>query len=582
MPAPARAPRGELTQRQRDEQLRMELLAERSSFEAHWQELASFLKPRRTRFMVSDKNKGDRRNKDIIDSTPLYALRTLQSGLHAGLTSPARPWLRLTLSDAELAEHAPVKHWLHTVTSRMLTVFQRSNIYNVLPTLYGDMGGFATGSMGVLEDDKDLLRCYSYPLGSYAVGLDARGIATTFVRDDSLTVRQLVEQFGASGFPLQRGQEIDWRYFSQSVKNLWDRGNYETSIEVSWIVAPNDHADPRKLAAKFLPWRSCYFERGQEREGVYLRESGFQEFPVLVPRWDVTGSDIYGTECPGMIALGDTKGLQLLHRRKAKAMDKALDPPMQGPSTLKTQKVSLLPGDLTYIDDGGRAEGGLRPVHEVRLEGLQYVISDIGEYQYRIQRAFHEDLFLMLAMGDRQRGSQPVTAREIEERHEEKLIMLGPTLERTNDELLDPLVDRVFAVMLRAGAIPEPPEDIAGQDLKVEYISLLSQAQKLVGIVGQERYVQTAMGMAEVWPEVRHKVNVFQVLDDAANMLGVNPKINRTDDEAQAALEAEQEAAAGAAQAEQMKTQAQAAQALGNTPMQSGTALQAVLDGTGA
>ena len=571
-----------LTRRQRYQQLYQELLLERSSFDAHWQELASFLKPRRTRFQVSDKNRGDRRNKDIIDSTPLDALRTLQSGLHAGLTSPARPWLKLTVADTDLAEYPKVKRWLHTVTTRMLTVFAKSNLYNALPTLYGDIGGFGTGAMGILEDGPDMMRCYSYPLGSYVVGLDERGVATTFCHDYRLSVRQVIAMFGKpdSDMTLGRGKLLDRSKFSRRVLDAWDKGHYEQPVDVTWIVQPNDQHDPRKLNAKYsMPWSSCYFEQGvEERENQFLRESGFRQFPIMVPRWDVTGTDTYGTDCPGMIALGDTKALQIMHRRKAKAIDKALDPPLQGPSHLRTEKIALLPGDITFVDDA-RDKGGLRPVHEVRLEGLQWLVTDMEAYQYRINRAFYADLFQMLTLSQQ---TQPITAEEVRARQEEKLIVLGPVLERTNDELLDPLVDRVFAIMLETGSIPPPPEELGGMDLKVEYISILAQAQKLVGVVGTDRFVASAKNLAEVFPQVLHKVNPFRIIDDYAAMLGVSPESVHTDDEAHAAMQAAQQAAQQQQQAENLKTMAQAGQALGNTPMQEGTALQAVLDGVGA
>ncbi len=572
--------RGQLTLRQRYEQTRTELLLERATFEAHWRELGEYLKPRRTRFYTSDRNKGDKRNQNIIDSTPVYALRTLQSGLHAGLTSPARPWMKLTTPDPDLAEFEPVKQWLHMVTRRMLDVFLRSNLYNALPTLYGDMGGFATGAMAALEDAEDLVRFYTYPVGSYAIGLDARGVATTFMRDYQLTALQLVEEFGGADFGrygsrLRRGQPIDWSNLSADVKAAWNAGNYNQAFDVTWLVCPNVNADASRLAAEFLPWHSCWFERGSTDR--FLRSSGFRNFPVLVPRWDVAAEDTYGTDCPGMTALGDIKALQVMHRRKAQAVDKALNPPLIAPAQLRTQKTSLLPGDVTYADvrDGMQ---GLRPIHEVRLEGVQYMGLDIAQTQGRVSRAFYEDLFLMLANSDRQ-GGQPVTAREVEERHEEKLLALGPVLERTNDELLDPLVDRVFAVMVAAGAIPEPPEELQGLELKVEYISIMAQAQKLIGVVGQDRFLQSTIGLAQTFPEARHKVNVFQVMDTYADMLGVDPRIVRTDDEAQASLDAEREAQAAAAQAEQMKTAGQAAQALAHAPTTGDTALRAVLDG---
>jgi hypothetical protein len=556
------------------EQLRAALMLERASFEPTWKELGDYLLPRRMRFQVSDKNKGDRRNQNIIDSTPRYAARTLQSGLHAGLTSPARPWLRLTTPDENLAEYAPVKAWLHEVTQRMLSVFLKSNLYNALPTLYGDMGVFGTAAMAVLEDSKDLMRAYSYPIGSYAVGLDQRGVASTFVRDYAPTVRQVVEEFGV----IPGTRDIDWSNISRTVKDLWERGDYEMPVEVSWLVLPNVDYDPSKSLdpRRAKPFRSCHFERGREEE-AFLRLGGFDTFPVLVPRWDVTGEDTYGTDCPGVTAIGDVKALQIMQKRKAKAVDKALDPPLQGPVSLRTQKTSLLPGDITYLNDQ-REQGGLRPIHEIRMEGIAAITADIRDTQYRVQRAFYEDLFLMIAQSD-QVGSQPVTAREIEERHEEKLLALGPVLERTNDELLDPLVDRVFAMMLDKGIVPAPPEELEGIDLKVEYISLMSQAQKLVGVVGQDRFLQSVTALAQTFPDVRHKVNVFHAVDTYANMLGVPPKLVLTDDEAGQQLQAERQAIAQQQQAEQLRHTAGAVKALGDTSMEGNTALRSVLTG---
>ena len=560
-----------LLKRERLTSLAAALKTERSSFDAHWRELAEFCQPRRTRFQVTDRNKGDRRSHNIINSTPRFAVRTLQSGLHAGLTSPARPWMKLTTPDPDLAEFGAVKIWLHTVTRRLLDLFQKSNLYNALPTLYGDMGVFGTGAMGVMDDQLEVLRCYNYPIGSYALGLDARGMPTTWVREYSLTVRQIVEQFGGADRP---GAPIDWSNISDSVKTLWDRGDYETAIEVTWIVSPNQEHDPRKLEARYaLPWSSCYFEAGDDL-GKFLRQSGFHEFPILVPRWDVLAEDTYGTDSPGMTALGDIKGLQVMERRKAQAVDKALNPPLVGPVSLRNQKVSLLPGDLTYSNDTSQATG-LRPIHEVRLDGVNAVSQLIMETENRINRAFFVDLFLMLAMSDR-RGAQPVTAREIEERHEEKLLALGPVLERTNDELLDPLVDRAFAMLLRAGGVPEPPQELAGVDLKIEYISLMAQAQKLVAVGGHDRFLQTTVSLVEAFPSVRHKIDAFQVVDEYAEMLGVSPRIVRTDEQAGAALEQESQAAAAQQQAEQMATVAKAGQALGNTPLGDGTALDAI------
>ncbi len=561
-----------LTKRQEYEQIRGSLWSERSTFDAHWRELGDYILPRRTRFWVSDRNKGDRRTQKIINSSATFAARTLRSGMHAGITSPARPWMRLTTPDPDLAEFGAVKEWLHTVTQRMLTVFLRSNLYNVLPIQYGDMGVFATAAMGVLEDERDLFRCYSYPIGSYALGVNERQVVDQFIREYPLTVRQIVKSFGLD----PKTNMIDWSGISQTVRNLWDRAAYEQTVDVCWIVSPNADRDPKKLGSKFLPYFSCHFEKGQDIEGVFLREAGFNEFPVLGSRWDVTGEDIYGTDCPGMTSLGDIKALQVMMRRKAQAVEKMINPPLQAPTHIRNQKASLLPGDVTYADVR-EGQNGVTPIHEVSLS-VSELTADIKETEFLIRRSFYEDLFLMLATTDR----REITAREIEERHEEKLLALGPVLERTNDELLDPLVERVYAMMERQGLIPEPPEELQGVDLKVEYISLMAQAQKLVGVVGQDRFLMSVGSMAEAFPQVRHKVNAMQAVDDYADMLGVNPKLVFPDDEANASMQAEQQAMQAQARAAAMKDTTGAAKDLSETKLQGDSALDALVEGVAA
>jgi hypothetical protein len=172
----------------------------------------------------------------------------------------------------------------------------------------------------------------------------------------------------------------------------------------------------------------------------------------------------------------------------------------------------------------------------------------------------------------------------VEERHEEKLLALGPVLERTNDELLDPLIDRAYEMMEREGLIPEPPEELNGVTLKVEYVSIMAQAQKLVGVVGQDRFMQTLLPMMEAFPEVRRKVKIFQVIDNYAAMLGIDPRALVTTEEAEAAVAADAKAQAAAQGAAVMKDAAAAGKNLAEIPIGQGegTVLDRVLSGAGA
>jgi hypothetical protein len=495
----------------------------------------------------------------------------------SGVTSPARPWFRLTTNDQELAEYKPVENWLYRVTQIMTNSFLRSNLYNSLPIMYGDMGGFGTAAMYVEEDMDDVIRTYPFPIGSYCIANNDKLKVDVFHRDFRYTVRQLVQKFGrktASGAP-------DWSTFSTTVKNLWDRSNYETWIDVCHAIQPNKNFDKNKLHSKYKRFESCYYERGYSGAGQtgnymnsegdkFLRESGYDIFPVVAPRWEVAGEDVYGTDCPGMTALGDVKQLQTEQKRKAQAIEKMVNPPMTGPTSLKNARASILPGDITFTDER-EGQKGFRPSHEIDPR-IRELMEDIQDVRQTIRRAFFEDLFLMLAQSDR----REITAREIDERREEKLLALGPVLEQLNQDALDPIIDLAFSFHLKQGRIPPPPKELEGQELKIEYISVMAQAQKLVGIGGLERFANFSMGIVKMTgdPASVDKVNFDQLIDEHGNSVGVPPTVIYTDEEVAAKREQRAKAAQKREQAEMAESVTSSAKNLANSDMEGDNALK--------
>jgi hypothetical protein len=555
----------DLTWRRKDDELVTQLKNERSTFDPHWRDLADYVLPRRIQLSLTDTNKGDKRNQKIIDNTATLAARTLMSGMTAGITSPARPWFRLTTPDPDLAEFGPVKVWLEFVRQRMTTVFLRSNLYNALPTLYRDQGVFGTAAMAVMEDMEDVIRCYPFTLGAYWLALNDRLVVNTAVREMRLTVRQVVQRWVR-----QPNGSFDWSNASDTLKNLWDTNKLMAPVDVLHVVTENDQRDSTRLGAAHKPFRSCYYELAGSQDKA-LSVSGFDEFPVLAPRWDVAGTDVYGTSCPGMDSLGDIKALQAMTRRKAESVEKMNRPPMVAPTSLKNATVGLLPGYVTF-EDSREGQRGLRPAYEVKPD-IQGLVLDIQEHQFRIKRGFFEDLFLMLATSA---PTKDMTAREVAERHEEKLLMIGPTLERENDELLDPLVDRVFAILVRRGEIPPAPEEIQGIPLKVEYVSIMAQAQKLVGLSGLERFSAYAGSLIAVKPDLLDKIDLDQAIDEYADMTGIPPQIVRADDAVAAIRDERTRQQAEAAQLAKMQAMAEGAKTLSETKMDAPNALTAL------
>lgn len=530
-----------INRRQRILARKSALWKERASWVTHWREISEYQQPRAGRFVVTDRNRGDKRANHILDNTAVFGARTLAAGLMSGVTSPARPWFRLEVKDKELMESGPVKTWLHDTASLLRAIFAASNTYRALHAIYEELGLFGTACSIVLPDFDNVIHHYPLTVGEYALATDSKGMVNTVCREFQMTVAQMVEQFGKENC-------------SQTVRDLFNRGNYDTWVDVIHIIEPRKDRDLTKRDARNMRFASIYLEPGKDQSDKFLSESGFERFPALAPRWVVTGNDVYGTS-PGMECLGDVKQLQHQQLRKGQAIDYQVNPPLQVPTKYKEAAKARLPGGVFYVDSMGQGQG-VRSAFEVQLD-LQHLLLDIQDVRERIRSAYYADLFLMLA-NDTRSG---VTATEVAQRHEEKLLALGPVLERLHNELLSPLIDITFDYANRAGILPTPPRELEGMDLNVEFISVLAQAQRAVATQGMDRLLGVVGQIAAAKPEVLDKIDFDQVVDTYGEAYGVDPKIIVPDDKVAAlrqqraaAMQAQQAAAAAPVVADTAKT----------------------------
>lgn len=509
------------------ERRRSALLQERSTFEAHWKELSQFILPRKGRFFVEDRNKGEKRYQSIINSRATQAAKVSRAGLMSGVMSPSRQWFNLETESDELMEIQEVRVWLEAVRKKMMGVYNRSNLYNVAPLMLADLILFGTGSMCQLEDDKTVVRFYSQPVGSYCIAQDNRYMVNTLVRDFQMTVEQIVDEFGIENC-------------STRVADLYKKGDVDQWITVCHYVGPNPQYVEGKSLSKNKQIASVTWEQGCQEKDKYLRESGFDEFPYYVPRWDLTGEDVWGTDCPGMVALGDVKQLQLEEKRKAQAIDKMVNPPLKGPASLKNVPVSSLPGGLTIYDQDLTKEG-LTPLYQVdpRIVELK---EDMMGIEKRINEAFFVDLFFAITQMD---GIQPRNQLELTQRNQERLLQLGPVLERLHNDFLSNMIERTFNIMARKGLLPEPPSVLAGQPLSVKFVSSLAMAQRSsqVAAINDIRLFVTEMASGG-FPDIVDKFDADQALDEMSLITGAPPSIIRSDEVAAARRQQRQEAMA--------------------------------------
>jgi hypothetical protein len=301
-----------------------------------------------------------------------------------------------------------------------------------------------------------------------------------------------------------------------------------------------------------------------------LAHEGYDEFPALVARWETSGDDVYGTNWPGLAALGDIKQLQTMTKRGGQATEKWVNPPMTGPASLKSAAASIIAGNITF-NDVTQGQLGFRPVHELAQlgAGIAALREDKLEVQERIKDCFLVPLFLMLAnLDDRQR-----TATEIMERKEEKLLITGPVLEQVSQDVLGPVITRTFNAAMRKGMIPPPPDALQGAQLVPRYISIMASAQKQTGLAGMDRFAGFVAQMAQVDPSVLDTVNADELVEEYGEGSGIAPQIMRSEEEVHQIRAARQQAAEAEKAAQNIGPVAGAAKDLAETPMDGNTAL---------
>lgn len=532
-----------------------ELRTDRQPYWTLWRELADYYLPKRYVWLQSAKEQRIRNAKNpyILDSTGTMAARTLASGMMNGITSPSRPWFRLRVPGYD-DDGGPVSQWADEVSRRMMVVMSESNFYNSMAVLYLDLVVFGSAANLIYEDDDDIIRCYNPALGEFYLGQSHRLSVDTFAREFTQTAKQLCTRFGEDNL-------------SETVRAKYKKGGADAlvAVEVTHLIEPN--LGESKISKKFA-YRETYWETSAPQNEVLLQR-GFNEMPGVFPRWELTANDSYGTS-PAMDALPDVIQLQLETKRKAQGLDKMINPPIVADIQLQHKPTAVMPGGITYV--AGVNNVGAKPLYQINAP-IQDMTMDIRDVQVRIREAFHNDLFNMISQLDTVRS-----ATEIDARREEKLVLLGSVLERFENEALDPAINRIFAIMQRAQLLPDAPPEIQSADIQIQYVSILSIAQRALAVAPMERWLQMVAGIAPLNPDALLIPKWDDLIRNYGQAVGVDAKNINTLDEIDAMRQAKQQQEQAAALAAQAPDLAQGAKTLSETDVGGGSnALQQLM-----
>jgi len=478
------------------------LKAQRVTWEDHWQEIADYFLPRKAN--ITEKHtKGDKRHDQIFDGTATHALELLSSSLNGMLTNTVSPWFILKFRNQMAADNDAANEWLETVSKIMQQVFARSNFQQEIFELYHELLAFGTSAMFITDDVKDDLRFKTLHISEIFITENEKGLVDSLTRKFQIKNKNIPALYADANLPRSIQTDIE--------KFPYD----DTSIIHS--VYPNDKPmgyDNNKN----MDYISCHVH---EKTGTLLRESGFKEFPYVVPRYLKSSSnEIYGRS-PAMNALPDTKMLNTMSKTTIKAAQKQIDPPLMVPDDGFILPIRTVPGGLNFYRSGTRE----------RIEPLQIGSNNPLGLNMEDQRrkAIRENFFVDQLMTT---GNQNMTATEVLQRTEEKMRLLGPVLGRLQSELLQPLITRSFNLLFKNNKLPPIPEELGDQDVEIEYVSPLAKAQKSQELSSVMRGIEIFGSMQNIAP-VFDYIDIDGLVGHIQEVLGLPAKIMRSKAEVQ-------------------------------------------------
>jgi hypothetical protein len=539
-----------------------ELKSQREDIEGDWIDIRDFMLPRTGKFDDDEdptRNQSGRYSK-ILDGTATRSIRVTAAGMHGGVTSPARPWFKLGLYDEGFMRIKAITEWIDEVQRRMYAAFARSNFYNSVHKIYKEEIGYGQAVAIMDEDPEKVFRFTVLTCGEYALAENDNSQVDTMYHIMWIQARQMEMR----GWTLP--EEVQ-----KELKEGDTPGNPYKYFRVLHVIQPRRNYDPDKKDAKNFPIEAIYISLDCKDNPV-LHTSGYREQSLMAPRWETNTNSPYGRS-PGHDVLPDVKMLQEETADYLSALQKTVDPPLKSSGSLKYD-VGHVAGSITYTPDVAQADA-LKPIYEVQLN-IRDMKEAIQDTRAQIRDGLYNDLFLMII--DAKPG---MTATEVAERHEEKLLMLGPVIERQFHELLDPIIDRAFSIMLRKGLLPDPPKELLerlpeGQNivsLKVEYISLLAQAQKLVTTQSIRAVSDYVYASAQFKPEGLDKLNIDKAIDAFQESTGAPASMINSDEEVTVIRKIRAAQIARQQAMEQEQLALEGAKTMGDTKTMEGTAL---------
>ena len=475
----------------------------RSNFEWHWQEASELIHPIESQF-TKHSYQGENRRYRIFDGTGEQANQQLAAGLFSLLTNPSQPFFEISSEDKKTNESWIVADWLQQVTEIMNYEIQlpRTNFTAALSESYLEYGAFGNAQLLTSEHPEvdRALFFTSLPLTETCFQESRANIVNRILRMYKLTAFDLVEEFGEENV-------------SEDVRKAIKDKKGDAEFEILHTIRPVDEAkgfmSPRGFS-KFT-YMGVYIEKKTKH---VLRETGYYEKPFAVARFYKASNEVYGRG-PGFAALSDVKMLQEIYQTTLSGAQKRVDPAVMMPDDGFLSVLDTRPGAVNFYQAG--TQDRVEPLDTRSDPGLG---EDLAEgVRKRIFDAFYITQ-LQLNIGPQ------MTATEVMQRVEQQMRMLGPLVGRLQTELLGPMIQRSFKLLLRMGKFPPVPEKLLekGNILRIVYTTPMARAQDQLQANNLTRTLQVLEPFLNMNPAIMDNFNNDEIAQGIGEVFSVSKR----------------------------------------------------------
>ena len=478
---------------------------------------------------------GDRRMGDIHDITALLSGELLAGALHSLMTNSASKWFRLGLEDPDLAQHPDVRLWTDQIAEpQMYNAINRpeAGFNPQMHEVYFNLTIFCTAALSIEEEIGRGAVFSSRPLMEVYIAEDPFGRIDTIFRNVRMTARQAISRWGPKA--------------PAKAHELVSKDKPEERVDVLQAIRPNLDLKAGRLDFTGMPWSSLFID---PKGKTVIDEGGFWELPVMVARWSKDAGERYGRG-PGITALADAMMLNAMWKTILKGALKMVDPPMLMDNDGVISQLNTAPGSVNIQEATSLRENSVRPLLTGGRPDLG--IDLVNRKQQNIQSAFHSEVLPLF-------NSPYMTATQVLELVQQAQRFLSPILGRLQSELLEPMIQRIFGIELRAGRLDPIPPILAGQNIAVEYVSPIARAQKASDVASIIEMFEVAAGMEAIAPGVTDNLDADVAIRKIAEAKGIPVSIVRDANFVAEIRERKQELAAEQQQKQEMLETADAA-----------------------